>query len=259
MYGFRHVSQDEGGPPPRPLLGEVGQKVAVEQCGKRLGHFEALYLSVWREVQRFEQPLVDHPSLARRRIGVLPFALLGDDERRVERAFQVCNRSGGSLGGVLGVGHLACEPVHLGLQHVQRHGSGVVGGQQLLPLALQPGNALLGAVGVAGSLLAVGGQLVQDAITDQFGSLRAQPERGVEAGHAVFDLFQSHRLAGTRPPPCPAREAGVVLVLATVALVPRVDEPRAALAAEDGALQVVRVLALLLSRQVMRREYVLDP
>jgi len=79
---------------------------------------------------------------------------------------KVGNRTGGCRGRRLGVGHLLRQPVHFRLEHVQRHGPGVVGGQQLLAFVVQTGDALLGSVGVAFGLLAVGGKFVDDAGTD---------------------------------------------------------------------------------------------
>jgi hypothetical protein len=146
------------------------KQVPVQRRGERFGQLEPFHLAVLRYVQRLEKSLVDHPPFTRRRACVLPLAFPPDDQCRAQRALKVGNSSHSRLGGCFSVGHLARQPVHLGLEHVERHSSGVVGLEKLLPFVVEPHNALLGVVGVALGLLAVGVEFVQDAAADQVGA-----------------------------------------------------------------------------------------
>src|SRR5579884_4515725 len=94
--------------------------------------------------------------------------------------------------------------------------------------------------------------------TDDVSSLRTQLIRLIEPLDSGFDLLQSDRLTGAGTPSGSTGQAGEVLVLAAVAAVAGVDQPGAALPAEDGTLQVVGVLAVLLPRDVVCPKNVLN-
>lgn len=90
------------------------------------------------------------------------------------------------------------------------------------------------------------------------GAFWRELEDRVELGDAVLDLLQAHRLAGTGSSSGAPGQAGVVLVFAAVASVAGEDQAGAAVAAEDRALEVVRMLAFLLSSQVVAGQHLLD-
>ena len=89
-------------------------------------------------------------------------------------------------------------------------------------------------------------QLVADDVADGVDPLGGEAEAAVEVLNPVFNPGEADVLPRAGRSLGSATDAGEVLVDAALALVLAVDQSVAALAAVDGALEVVRVLAILL-------------
>ncbi|MDG4796010.1 hypothetical protein [Micromonospora sp. WMMD1082] len=212
---------------------QIFEQVTVQQRGEGFCHLEPLHRAVLSYVQRLEQPLVDQPAQPGYGNQILPLAPLCDLKRRRQRAFHVSNFTGSRSRLCFSISHLGGQPVHLALEHVQRHRSGVVRGKQLLPFVAEASDPQLGSLTAAVGFLTAGGQFVQYAIADKLSSLGRQPERAVELCDAILNPLQPHRLARAGPSARAPGKAGEVLVLAAVAPVAAVDQAGTALTAED--------------------------
>ena len=215
--------------------------------------------AVFADEQLLEQPLVEESALGRQGVAVL-FAAEPCD---FEGAFQLFVEllKGLFCNGDLSSSriHFPGRAIHLLLQQVEGHGPGVVRLQQgrlLVPQRGVPSPSLTKSErGVGLALL----QLVADNAADGVDPVGGEVKALVEVLNPVLDAGKADVLprAGCRFGS--AADAEKVLVDAALALVLAVDQSVAALAAVNGALEVLGVLAVLLARGVVRRENVLYP
>ncbi|MDN3240901.1 hypothetical protein QWI33_24455 [Glycomyces tritici] len=231
---------------------KVLQQLRIKERSERLGHLEAVHGAVFADVELFEQPLINQSPDAWVGCEVLVGAVLRHLQGEIQRVLQVRDVSRCVRDRLPCLVNVPREPGHLALHEVERYRTGVVSLDQLGALFFGVLEPLLGSALVLGNLFALAFELLHDACADHLGPVGWQPQRAVEVLDGGLDFVQSYVFAGAGLALGQVRQADVVHVDATgLAGVLGVDEACAALTAEDRALEVVRVLALLLPGEAM--------
>lgn len=178
-------------------------------------------------------------------------------QRLLQRFFDQLGIAARSRAPLLGLRALTRQPLLLGGEHVLIHHASVVQVQELLLLLLQlpepPGMPCRLITSVLGETRDVAAHRPADRLA----LVREQANADVVALDGDFDLLGGIWRASHRSPALPL-EAAEVLIGPTVAAIVAIGQPRPAVVAEHGPLEVVRVLARPVAAEGVRSEDLLD-